>query len=176
MSTSPLELAHPAALPDGTRLLLRPIEPEDEPLLADIVQHMRPEDVRRRFFTPLRALSHDLGERLSHVDYAHDMALMALTADGRTALAGARFVAEPGAQRAEFALGVRSDWQRRGLGRLLIGQLVDIARERGIGELYGDVLHENEPMLRLCRDLGFALELHPEDATLVRVRKPLAGT
>lgn len=162
-----------ARLGDGTAVELRPIRPEDEGLLQDIARHMTAEDLRRRFFMPVRGLSHELAEQLSHVDYARGMALVARTVEEQTGLGAARFVADTGGGRAEFALGVRHDWQGRGVGRLLLGEIAGIAAARGVGTLFGDVLHDNEPMLRLARGLGFAVLAHPDDAALVRVEKAL---
>ncbi len=70
-------------------------------------------------------------------------------------LAVARLAADPDNVRAEFAIVVRSDMHRRGLGRLLLAHLIEYARSRGISELFGDVLAENRPMLALCSQLGF---------------------
>ena len=169
----PKELESTASLRDGTVLELRPIRPEDERLLLDIVQHMNPDDLRLRFLTPVRVLSDALVTRLTRIDYDHEMAIMALTWGGGTALGVARFATEPGTQCAEFAIGTRSDWHRRGLGTLLIERLSAIARTRGLNEIYGDVLRENDAILRLCRRIGFALAAHPDDATLVRVQRTL---
>ena len=170
----PKELELRTSLPDGTALLLRPIRPEDEPLLQDIVRHMNPEHLRLRFFTPMQApLTHQLAARLSQIDYDREMALVALTAEGGTALGVARFAADPDNRRAEYAIGLRSDWQGRGLGVLLMQQIIAVAKERGIGELFGDVLHENKAMLELSRSLGFALAAHPDDPAVVRTVKRL---
>jgi acetyltransferase len=162
-----------AMLADGTALRVRPIGPEDDFLLRDIAGHMVPEDLRLRFFMPVKNLSAAILERLSHFDRAREMALVAQLEDDGTALGAARFVAEPDARRAEYAIGVRSDWHGRGLGHLLTDRLIAVARRRGLDELYGDVMHENEAMLAMCRSLGFAVEAHPDDATLYRVRKRL---
>jgi acetyltransferase len=62
---------------DGTPIALRPLLPEDEPALQDLFAHMSREDVRLRFFTPMRELKHALAARLSHLDYSREMALMA---------------------------------------------------------------------------------------------------
>ena len=67
------------------------------------------------------------------------------------ALGIAHFFADPDRQRAEYAIAVRSDWKGRGVGYLLMNRLIDIARQCGIGELVGEVLRENEPMLEMCR-------------------------
>ncbi len=170
----PKHLEMSAALEDGTRLRLRPIRPEDEPLLKDLAGHMSPEDLRMRFFTAMRGLSHELAARLSQIDYDREMALVALPAAAEAALGVARFAADPDNRRAEYAIGVRSDWQGRGLGYLLMTRLIEVARARGIGELFGTVLRENRAMLQMCRELGFRIESDPADPTLVGVTKPLA--
>jgi len=167
----PQELETNAALADGTALALRPIRPEDEPLLQDIARNMRPEDLRLRFFTPVKTLTHQLAARLTQIDYDREMAIIALA--GGKALGVARFAADPDNRRAEYAIGVRSDWQRRGLGRLLMERIMAIAAARKIPEIFGDVLRENQPMLDLDRRLGFSVESHPDDPEVLRVRKKL---
>jgi acetyltransferase len=158
---------------DGTPVTLRPVRPEDEPLLQDLVAYMSLEDVRMRFFAPLSELSHSLAARLSQIDYDREMALVAQH-DGTT-LGVARYFADPDRQRAEYAVAVRSDWKGRGIGYLLMTRLIEVAREAGIGELVGEVLRENGPMLEMCGELGFHATPEPNDAAVMNVRKPLAG-
>jgi acetyltransferase len=167
----PRELAGTARLRDGTEIALRPIRPEDEPLLHDLVAHMTPEDLRRRFLAPIRTLPHRLAARLTQIDYDREMALVAMHHD--TVLGVARYFADPDRLRAEYAIAVRSDWKGRGVGYVLMRRLIEIAQQYGIGELVGDVLRENEPMLAMCREFGFAIATDPDDATLMRVRKQL---
>jgi acetyltransferase len=99
---------------------------------------------------------------------------MALLAehDGLT-LGIARYFADPDRLRAEYAIAVRSDWKGRGIGYVLMTRLIDAARQVGIGEIFGDVLHENQPMLDMCRELGFTVMAYPNDATVLAVRKSL---
>ena len=92
--------------------------------------------------------------------------------DGRS-LGVAHFFADPDRSRAEYAIAVRSDWKGRGVGFLLMTRLIDIARRRGIGELTGEVLRENEPMLQMCRELGFSTVSQPADRAIVLVKKNL---
>jgi acetyltransferase len=158
-------------LRDGTEVKLRPLRAEDEPLLQDLAAHMSPEDLRLRFFAAVRGLSHAVAARLSHIDYDRAMALLA-EKDG-VALGVARFHADPDRRRAEYAIAVRSDWKGHGLGHLLMTRLIEVARQWRIGELVGQVLHENRPMLALCRELGFSIHSDPNDATLVDVSKVL---
>jgi acetyltransferase len=101
------------------------------------------------------------------------MALLALH-DG-VLLGIAHFFADPDRQRAEYAIAVRTDWKGRGVGYLLMSRLIDIARQSGIGELVGEVLPENAPMLQMCRALGFTIAPDSEDPAVLRVRKPLAS-
>jgi GNAT superfamily N-acetyltransferase/predicted CoA-binding protein len=167
----PQELAGEERLRDGTVLNIRPIHPEDEPLLHDLAAHMTSEDLRLRFFTPVRGLTHTVAARLSQLDYDREMALIALY-DG-AALGAVHFFADPDNRRAEYAIAVRSHWQGRGVGYLLMNRLIDIARQRGIGQLVGEVLRENESMLQMCRELGFTTAMHLDDPALMRVQKRL---
>jgi acetyltransferase len=157
---------------DGTPIGLRPLRPEDEPVLQDLFAHMSREDVRLRFLVPMRELNHALAARLSHLDYGREMALVAQ--HDEMTLGVARYSADPDRRSAEFAVAVRSDWHGRGVGHLLMGRLIEVAQQSGIGELVGLVLHGNKPMLDMCRKLGFSITPEPNDATVLRVRKSLA--
>ncbi len=168
----PQHLVTEARLPDGMSLRLRPLRPEDEPLLHDLAAHMSREDLRLRFFTPVSGLTHAVAARLSQLDYDRELALLAER--DRTALGVAHFFADPDNLRAEYAIAVRSDWKGRGVGYLLMERLIDLARRRGIGELVGEVLRENAPMLRMCRELGFITASQPADPAIMLVRKKLA--
>jgi acetyltransferase len=167
----PKQLESVGAARDGTPITLRPVRPEDEPLLQDLFAHMSSEDIRLRFFAPIRELGHSLAARLSQIDYDREMALLA-EHDGAT-LGVARYFADPDRLRAEYAVAVRSDWKGRGVGYVLMTRLIEVARQAGIGELVGDVLHDNQPMLDMCRELGFALAANSSDGTLVAVSKRL---
>jgi len=133
---------------------------------------MSHEDLRLRFFTPVRGLTHIVAARLSQLDYDRELALLAER--DRIALGVAHFFADPDKLCAEYAIAVRSEWKGRGVGYLLMTRLIDVARQRGIGELTGEVLLENEPMLQMCRELGFGITAHPNDPSIVLVGKKLA--
>src|SRR6266700_2593535 len=158
---------------DGTLVHLRPVRPEDEPLLHDLAGHMSPEDLRLRFFTPIRGLTHAVAARLTQIDYDREMALLAQ--HNGTMLGIAHFFADPDRQRAEYAIAVRTDWKGRDLGHLLMTRLIAIGRQCGIGELIGEVLRENGPMLEMCAALGFAIAPDPDDTALLRVHKALTS-
>ena len=167
----PKHLESTATARDGTLIELRPVRPEDEPLLQDLVAHMSREDLRMRFFAPIRELTHAFAAHLVQIDYARDMAILAQ--HGGQTLGVARYFSEPDGWHAEYAVAVRTDWKRHGIGHLLMTRLIEVAREAGIGELVGQVLHENRSMLDLCHALGFTLAANPGDATITVVRKKL---
>ena len=169
----PEHLASVERLRDGTAIEMRPLRPEDEPMLHDLAAHMSHEDLRLRFFAPVPGLSHAVAARLSQLDYDRELALLAEL--DRTALGVAHFFADPDNRRAEYAIAVRSDWKGRGVGYLLMRRLIVIARQRGIDQLVGEVLRENGPMLQMCRELGFAVASQPGDPAVMVVQKRLAG-
>ena len=121
---------------DGRQLLIRPIRPEDENTLGDLLKSLAPEDSRMRFFDTMRKLPRSQLARFTQIDYDREMALVAIErdADGvEHSLGEVRVVADPDNAVADFALVVRSELKGRGLGRLLLQSIVDYARSRGIG-------------------------------------------
>lgn len=140
----------------GQRLHIRPIRPEDEVLIDAFTKRLTAEDIRLRFFGPLRELSHEMAARLTQIDYDREMAFLLL--DGQELLGVGRLAADPDFEQAEFALIVASDRQRRGYGALLLNHVVDYARSRGIKQVIGYVLRENHRMLELTERLGFKRE------------------
>lgn len=162
-----------AILRDGSRVRFRPIGPADERRLQDLLDHMSLDDIRRRFFAPIRALSPELSWHLSHPDPAREIAVAAVPLEGEELLGVARAAAEASGRPAEFAIAVRTDMKGRGIGYLLLRRLLERTRERGITVVWGDVLRDNAAMLKMARELGFEVEQHPVAAELLRVTKRL---
>ncbi len=138
------------------RLRLRPIRPDDEALLQAFTRRLTPEDIRMRFFGPMRELSHEMAARLTQIDYDREMAFLLL--DGKELLGVGRLAADPGFEQAEFALIVASDRQGRGYGSLLLNHVLHYAKARGVQRVVGQVLRENHKMLELTKRLGFKRE------------------
>ncbi|MBV9835880.1 MAG: bifunctional acetate--CoA ligase family protein/GNAT family N-acetyltransferase [Alphaproteobacteria bacterium] len=168
----PQDLEGHITLTSGTTMRIRPIRPEDEAALHAMIARVSPEDRRWRFFYPMKTLSHRAAAALCQIDYDREMALIVEAPDGLAAVA--RFHADPDLAKAEFAILVRTDLQGHGIGRTLFTRLAEVARQRGIGELVGDVLKDNHPMRTLCGALHLQMERHPEDDSVVRVRLKLA--
>ncbi len=153
----------------GETLRIRPIRPEDEGLLSSFTRNLTPEDIRLRFFGPLRELSHEMAARLTQIDYDREMAFLLL--DGKELLGVGRLAADPGFEQAEFALVVGSNRQRRGYGELLLRHVLDYAKSRGIQRVIGHVLRENRKMLKLSERLGFKREAGAAGGSDLRVVK-----
>jgi acetyltransferase len=169
----PDDLISVATLRDGARLRIRPIRPEDESGIVAFSERMTREDLRMRFFVAMKELTHPFAAKLTQIDYDREMALVAELERADEIWGVARFFADPDNVAAEFAVTVRSDLKGRGLGYLLMSRLIEIARTRGIQQLWGDVLSENGPMLQMCRELGFAIASHPFEPGVVRASKNL---
>ena len=168
----PRQLEHRVDLRDGRSILLRPVRPEDEPMFRALFGRLDREDVRMRFFAPLGQLPHNLAARLTQIDYDRQMAFVAIGEDGAggpDGLGVVRISADPDNRRAEYAVIVRSDVKGAGIGYVLMQAIIDYARKRGIAEMFGIVLRENERMLAMCRELGFQLRTVPDDPTVVEV-------
>lgn len=166
----PRELEEPVALPDGHRLLLRPIRPEDQPAYLRLFEALPPEDIFLRFMHPMKVLPHSLAARLTQLDYDREMALVLVDEPRPGALelcGGVRITADADNDRAEFAIMLRREMTGLGLGPLMMRRIIDYARKRGIREIFGEILSENTPMLRLCRALGFSTKRMLDDPGVI---------
>ncbi len=143
----------------GHPIVLRPIRPEDGQQHREFARQLGPEDLRLRFFSTRRTLPPSELARLTQIDYAREMAFVAVRplADGagQETLGVARGVVDPDNIEAEFAVIVRSDLKGKGLGRLLMDKLIAHLKARGTQRVIGHILHDNESMRGMARKLGF---------------------
>ncbi len=145
-------------LTDGTKVLVRPIVPEDEPLLHEAVAAMSERTVYFRFFSPLKRMPDALAHRLAVVDYNDRFALVATTnkpGAKERILGVARYDRIVGTDVAETAVAVVDEFQRRGLGSALMVILGKVAGDHGIKTFTLIVLPENQQMLGLLRKMGW---------------------
>ncbi len=154
---------------------IRPIDVTDAALIREFVQSLSPETRYLRFMSPLKELSAQMVDRLTRVDHRRDAALIGIVnAGGADRVVGvARYAANDDGESCDFAIVVADDWQGRGLGSRLLTLLVDMASERGLRLIGGDVLAINEPMKVFAKANGFTLSRSHEDPTLVRVERRL---
>jgi len=139
-------------LRDGARLVVRPIEAADADALVALHARLSADTIYRRYFGVRPHLSPIDVERFTRVDGRTRFALVALQAADLVAVA--RYEGRPGDRSAELAVVVDDALQHRGVGRLMLERLVDVAREAGIESLVADVLAGNAAMLALLRTLG----------------------
>jgi acetyltransferase len=170
----PQEWERTLRLADGTQLLIRPVRPEDEPLYPPFLKKVTAEDLRLRFFAPVKDFSHTFIARFTQIDYARAMAFVAIDTFTGEMLGVGRLHILSHSDTAEYAVLVRSDLKGRGLGWLLMQLLIEYARAEGIGAVQGEVLAENATMLRMCAELGFSITQSPTDSNIRLVRLPIA--
>jgi len=151
----------------GESITLRPIRPEDEPQHRTFVEQLKPQDLRLRFFNARRELPRSELARLTQIDYAREMAFIAvrhLPGATQETLGVVRAVIDPDNIDAEFAIVVRSDLKGQGLGHILLRKMIDFLVQRGTQRMVGLVLRENDAMRDLVRTQGFTVDAAASDA------------
>jgi GNAT superfamily N-acetyltransferase len=151
----PRELERDVTSDASTRYHLRPIRPDDAPRLAAFHLHLLPRSVFLRFFTFHPELSPKEVEHFTHVDYVDRLALVA-EVDDRLIAVG-RFDRSPGETEAEVAFVVSDEYQHHGIGTLLLDELAQAARDRGVTSFRAETLCENRTMLSVFRHAGFPI-------------------
>ena len=162
----PDELAETVTWQDET-IVLRPIRPEDGPQHLAFAEKLQPQDLRLRFFSARRELPRSELARLTQIDYAREMAFIAVRTmpDGTAQTLGVvRAVTDPDNVAAEFAIIVSSNLKRRGLGHLLMRKMIGFLTQQGTRRMVGYVMRENHSMREMARLLGFKVDLAASDA------------
>ncbi len=156
----PDELERWPLLKDKSKVFLRPLKFTDESLLREMFYKLSPESIHYRFFRMIKSMPHEKLQEFLRVDYDADMALVVLigSAEDAKIIGIAHYSKDPRTNFADAAFLVRDDWQGRGVGTILLKELVDIARIRGIAGFTADVLAENHGMLRVFHKCGYAIE------------------
>jgi acetyltransferase len=160
-------------MPDGTPVIIRPIRPEDEPLMVRFHETLSERSVYFRYFHAMRLtqrIAHERLTRMCFIDYEREMALVVLRKNqesGEQEILGVgRLITVHGAREGEFAILVSDNWHHRGLGIELLKRLVDIGRKEKLTRIFGDILPENRDMLRVCDKLGFRRRYSAEDGVV----------
>ncbi len=149
-------------LRDGSSITVRPIRPEDEPLLVNFHHSLSERTVYMRYFNWMKLEQRTAHERLTRmcfVDYDRQMAFVAechnARAGERQIVAVGRLVKSHAVEEAELAVIVADRFQKRGIGTGLVRQLVDFARDEKLERITATVLFENRPMQKVFERLGF---------------------
>jgi acetyltransferase len=160
-------------MPDGRAVYIRPIRPEDESLYGPFFAKVTSDDLRLRFFAPVKEFGHAFLARFTQLDYTKAMAFIALDEPTGELLGVARLHNDADDVSAEYAILVRSDLKTHGLGWQLMQQVIAYARARGLQSIEGQVLRENTTMLAMCRELGFEISSVPDAANICAVKLKL---
>lgn len=153
-TTNEREEGRDITLSDGVIVPVRMIQPDDDAALQRLHSRLSEQSIRLRFFGDMKELSDRKAKYFAHVDGTDRFALVALDPDDPDEIiAVVRFDREAGTNKAEYSALVEDRWQGCGVGVYLTHQLIEAARDRDVQCLYGLVLPENEPMLRLLRSL-----------------------
>ncbi|ABD89571.1 bifunctional acetate--CoA ligase family protein/GNAT family N-acetyltransferase [Rhodopseudomonas palustris] len=158
---------------DGWRVYARPIRPDDESALQGFLKKISPQDLRLRFFAAMKEFSHPFIARLTQLDYARAMALVAIDEASEELIGVVRLHSDSVYENGEFAILLRSDLKGKGLGWALMQLIIDYAHAEGLKQVSGKVLRENAVMLTMCRALGFEVHTDPDDSDLCDVKLPL---
>ncbi len=162
----PKELEEAAALKDGSKVLLRPIRPEDAPAHFDFVKSLTAEDLRLRFFGAPREFEFSDMASFTQIDYDREMAFIAtrqLSSGDSETLGVVRTSTRPDNSSAEYAIIVRGDMKGKGLGRLLLEKMIRYVKSRGTKVLEAQTLPENKAMIGLSQRLGFSVRTDYDD-------------
>jgi acetyltransferase len=158
---------------DGNPVLIRPIRPEDEPLIVKFHQTLSERTVYLRYLHMMKLsqrVAHERLIRICFIDYDREMALVAEHKDPATGeqkiIGVGRLRKLHGTDDAEFAVLVSDEYQGRGLGIELTKRLIQVGRDEKLGRIVGDVLADNANMIRVCQKLGFRLRGEFDDPVL----------
>jgi acetyltransferase len=177
----PTQYVAPWRMKDETPVLIRPIRPEDEPLMVKFHEALSEQSVHLRYFQALqlrRRVAHERLIRICFIDYSREMALVVEHRDSASGepeiLAVGRLIKIHGTDCAEFAVLVTDKAQGKGLGSELLRRLLQIGRDEGICRIRAEILPENLPMQRVSEKLGFRLR-HDVEERIVKAELDLTG-
>ncbi|MFO0915846.1 MAG: bifunctional acetate--CoA ligase family protein/GNAT family N-acetyltransferase [Pirellulales bacterium] len=169
----PVELTRRVRLKDGTKVTLRPIKPEDEPMWHALLAACSPETIRLRFRYLFKGTTHEMATRFCFIDYDREIAIVAETEedDQRKIMGVGRLVADADHHSAEYAVLVADPWQKLGLGSTLTDYCLEICRQWNISEVVAEVAPENNRMLRIFENRGFTADRSQSPDTVVLTKR-----
>jgi len=140
----------------GHPFFIRPIRPEDAPLLVDLVEGLSERSLFQRFKGDLEGIEPDIIARLTQIDYDRGLALVALdqAVDKKYMVGVARYLGDPDGREAEASIVVRDEWQGRSIGAMLFEQMLRAAKLQGYEKIWGYALRENQGMIELAERTG----------------------
>jgi len=169
----PTKYIHQSKATDGTNVLIRPIRPEDEPLLVKFHETLSERSVYLRYFHVVKLdqrVAHERLTRMCFIDYDREMALVAECRDAKCGedriLGVGRLTKLHAASEGEFAIVVSDHWQHQGLGTQLLSRLVEFAKDEKLSRVRADMLTDNVDMRHVAEKLGFRIEPSDEPSMI----------
>lgn len=168
----PERLIRPAVLKDGTKIVLRPIKPEDEEMWLEMLGNCSKESIYHRFRSDFHFNSHEVATQFCFIDYDREMGIVAeIEFEGRKKLIGVgRLIADPDLETAEYAVLITDEWQHKELGQILTKYCVEIARIAGIKRVVAETTTDNKGMITVFRKTDFKIHFN-EDTTVTCVKE-----
>ena len=156
-------------LREGPAAVLRPIRPEDEPLMEELLKTSSEQTLSMRFFQKISEMSHEQLTRYCHVDYDRELSFVAIARNGvqERIIGEVRMSRLPDLESAEMAVIVGDQWQGQGIGKALCLHCINIAKDIGIKKMYMEVLQVNARMLYRAEKMGFRKISSDEDSLRV---------
>jgi acetyltransferase len=168
----PNQYASAWKLKNKAPVLIRPIRPEDEPLIVRFHETLSEESVYNRYFSALKLSQRIAHERLTRIcfnDYDREIALVAELkvpkGEEKKILGVGRLSKQHQPDDAEFAVLINDEWQRQGLGTELLRRMIEIGRNENLRRISGVVLGDNHAMQHVCRKVGFKVSLIEGDSS-----------
>jgi acetyltransferase len=173
MRPYPARWVRDAKLKDGTKILLRPIKPEDEPLWLDMLGSCSKESIYSRFRYNFHFDSHEVATQFCYIDYDREIGIVAeLEQDGKRRLIGVgRLIADPDLETTEYAVLVVDEFQHKELGLILTTYCEEIAVSAGVKRIIAETTKDNKSMISVFKKLNFKVRFN--DDTTVSVAKDL---
>ncbi|MGB5078844.1 MAG: GNAT family N-acetyltransferase [Sphingorhabdus sp.] len=157
----------------GFLFRVRPVQPTDQPALAEFFKHVTPEDLRFRFLSSVKAVGAEQLFALTHVDHHSSENFIAFLDDESEIIASAMLACDSGLERGEVAISVRSDFRNEGIGWEMLAHVAAQAEAMGVKTLESIESRDNHAAIDLERDMGFTSTAYPGDNSLLLLQRKL---
>jgi acyl-CoA hydrolase/RimJ/RimL family protein N-acetyltransferase len=154
----PVELERYDTLRDGTEIFFRPVKPNDEHELSEMLYSLSEKSVQTRYMTHTVTFSHKDVQQLTNINYQQDIAIVGIVpgpSGDEQIVAMAQYFLDPKTQSAEVAFVVHVEWQQKGMGTYLLDYICKIAKQRGVKRFFAKVMPSNKPMLAIFHNSGY---------------------
>lgn len=175
MANYPEDLISTYQLPEGINIILRPVQSDDADLIQDFFRHLSSETKHSHFSENFRELSKKLLNKLTHIDYDHEMVLIATHINnGKETMIGmAQYAATLNHDECEVLVIIADEWHNKGIATQLMNLIIDVAKEKDIKKMIATIPAINTRDLAFAKSLGFVIS-NGDDPTQKKVTKLLS--